>query len=252
MSWSKEQCQVLLQEYQKYPCLYAIKTPLYRNKHARLDALQKIQAVVKEVKPSVSVQDIKLKFNGLKTNFMTEYKKWKSSRHSGAGNDDGEDSSYKPTIWYFKLMFFLLEHCEVRTATDSLTQEETECESQEAESTEYTVGEEGVLQETSDMETPPLGSPAASCSSSNGMWQSKPKKRKIQNDLVEANLIREASNTLATINRSMSQNNYSNDEDEAFAKYVSTKLRKITSEAVRMEVEQQIIGLLCSGIRECN
>ncbi|KAK4881571.1 hypothetical protein RN001_004890 [Aquatica leii] len=252
MSWSKEQCQILLQEYQKYPCLFAIKSPLYKNKHARQEALHRIEAVVKEVRPSVTIHDIKFKFNGLKTNFMVEYKKWNGSRRSGAGNEDGTDAVYTPTIWYFKSMFFLLEHCQVRMATDSLTEQvETVEESQETECSEYLVGEDGVLEDVNNtpeyIDTPSV-SPAASCSSPR---QQKQKKRKIQNDVVEANLIREASNTLATINRSMSVTNYVNDEDEALAKYIITKLRKISREDVRMDVEQQILEFLHRGIKQC-
>ena len=87
MSWSREQCVVLIEEYKKNPRLYAIKSQLHKNTHARQAALENIKAALINVKPSVTIAEIKSKFNGLKTNFLTEYKKWKVSKHSGIEED---------------------------------------------------------------------------------------------------------------------------------------------------------------------
>ncbi|KAK4886224.1 hypothetical protein RN001_002495 [Aquatica leii] len=55
MSWPREQCEVLIDEYQKHPCLYIVKMPLYKNKHARESALNAIQGAVRHLKPTVSI-----------------------------------------------------------------------------------------------------------------------------------------------------------------------------------------------------
>ncbi|XP_031349251.1 uncharacterized protein LOC116175315 [Photinus pyralis] len=258
MSWSREQCEILIQEYQKHPCLYATKSVLYKNRHARQHALEKIEAVLKEVRPSVTINEIKTKFGGLKTNFLNEYKKWNVSRRSGACDNDDDDSLYKPTIWYFKVMFFLLEHCKVRLAVDSLTedveteQEDTERDSQSSEVQEYVVGEDGVLHDAGDenVQSPDMSFQVASPSSSNGFYQPKPKKRKLRQEPVEENLIREASNTLASINQAMKTNQGKNEEDEALAKFIVCKLNQITNEDIRLEVEQEIVECLYRSIKK--
>lgn len=88
MSWSREQVEILLEEYEKYPSLYAIQNPLYKNKHARLEALQKIQGVLCIVKPNVTIADIKAKLTGLRNTFFAEKKKKEASLRSGSGTDD--------------------------------------------------------------------------------------------------------------------------------------------------------------------
>lgn len=88
MSWSREQVEILLEEYEKFPCLYAIQSPLYKNKHARLDALEKIQEALRIVKPNISIIDIKAKLNGLRNTFFAEKKKTEASLRSGSGTDD--------------------------------------------------------------------------------------------------------------------------------------------------------------------
>ncbi|KAL1488265.1 hypothetical protein ABEB36_015219 [Hypothenemus hampei] len=49
----------LIEEYQKYPCLFAVKSREYKNKHARNKALKAIKTVVQEVKPDVTIAEIK-------------------------------------------------------------------------------------------------------------------------------------------------------------------------------------------------
>lgn len=87
MSWNKQEVSLLIEQYQKHPCLYATKNPVYKNKHARLDALNKIQRALEEVKPGITINEIKLKFNALKSTFLVEHRKQEASRHSGAGDD---------------------------------------------------------------------------------------------------------------------------------------------------------------------
>ncbi|KAK4881334.1 hypothetical protein RN001_004653 [Aquatica leii] len=83
MSWSREQVVVLIEEYMKYICLYAVKTKAYMNKHLRQHALENILDVTKSIKPSVTITDIKNKLNGLKATFLTEHRKLLQSHRSG-------------------------------------------------------------------------------------------------------------------------------------------------------------------------
>jgi translation initiation factor IF-3 len=74
---------MLIDEYQKHPCLYAVKSPPYKNKHARQKSLEAIEASLRKTKPHISQNDIKIKW--LRNNFFNERKKVKSSKVSGAG-----------------------------------------------------------------------------------------------------------------------------------------------------------------------
>ncbi|KAB0804427.1 hypothetical protein PPYR_01397 [Photinus pyralis] len=269
MSWSREQCEVLIDEYQRHSCLYAVKSAQYKNKHSRQNALQQIQAVLQPLKPSVTINDIKLKFNGLKNNFLTEYKKWNRSRRSGAGDEDG-DGIYKPTIWYFNRMFFLLEHVEVRQAVDSLIAEDDtpQVGDEEIVTSEYYVTEDGSLNDItntldtgssqvrdSQLNSPNLSRPISPVKDVDGATPSKrlqfQKKRK--RETIEDNVMREASSALASISSTMQQSFVQNvDEDEALAQFIVSKLKRITDTSIRLQTEEKIVHTLFDALKKCN
>ncbi|KAF5303916.1 hypothetical protein FQA39_LY01701 [Lamprigera yunnana] len=99
---------LLIDEYKKYPCLYTTKS--------RGRALQNIEAELRVIKPDVTANDIKIKFHGIKTNFLAGDRKHAKSIHSGVGDDD----IYIPTLWYFDKLRFVLEHCIQREAVDTI------------------------------------------------------------------------------------------------------------------------------------
>ncbi|KAB0803760.1 hypothetical protein PPYR_00730 [Photinus pyralis] len=115
MSWSRKEVSVLIEAYQKHACFYATKSPQYKNKHARLEALNNILNELVPVKPGVTINEIKSKFFSLKTTFLTEFRKEKQSHRSGAGGD----TVYVPTLWYYEKMRFVLEHHAARKSVDS-------------------------------------------------------------------------------------------------------------------------------------
>lgn len=88
MSWPREQVSALIEEYKNNPCLYAVKSAQYKNKHARQDAWSTICNTLKEIRPTTTISEIKNKVNALRTNFMTEFRKMQKSKSSGAGGDE--------------------------------------------------------------------------------------------------------------------------------------------------------------------
>ncbi|KAF5298952.1 hypothetical protein FQR65_LT09501 [Abscondita terminalis] len=116
MSWAKEQVTILIDEHQKYPSLYAVKSKEYKNKHSRTQALESIEKVIRAVRKDVTVNEIKNKFHGLKTTFLNECRKHEQSLKSGAGDDD----IYYPTIWYYERMFFIRDHNIPRPGKDNI------------------------------------------------------------------------------------------------------------------------------------
>lgn len=132
MSWSRQEVHLLIQEYQKHPCLYAVKTPAYKNKHARIQALNQIHTNLRKLKPEVSINDIKTKFAALKSTFLNEHRKTEESKNSGVGEESVSShyylfmfveifyfQLYTPTLWYYEQMYFVLEHQAPRQAIDS-------------------------------------------------------------------------------------------------------------------------------------
>lgn len=87
MSWSRNEVSLLIEEYQKWPNLYKAKSPHYKNRNMRNNALLSIQKALAEVKPDVTVNEIQAKFQGIKTNFIRERKKQLESEKSGQGTD---------------------------------------------------------------------------------------------------------------------------------------------------------------------
>ncbi|KAK9744622.1 Alcohol dehydrogenase transcription factor Myb/SANT-like [Popillia japonica] len=116
MSWSHEQVEELIELYKARPCLYAIKTPQYKNRHARTKALEEIETALKNIRRNTTVAEIKAKINTLRSNFLAEVRKIKNIK-SGAG----EDEVYTTTLWYFDLMYFILEHTAPRGTEDSIS-----------------------------------------------------------------------------------------------------------------------------------
>ncbi|XP_044744272.1 uncharacterized protein LOC123306368 [Coccinella septempunctata] len=210
MSWSRDQVSLLIEEYHKYPCLYAVKSPMYKNKHARNTAIEAVEASLKTLRPSVTSQEIKSKFQALKTNFLNEHRKHVQSMKSGARQD---------------------EFLEIEAAP----QESEECPN---ELEQCFVDESGFLiSEESEL---PLESP-------------RPKRKKKLDDDSNS-LLKEASAALSTISKTISEaptnKNKEIDAEEAFGKYVVSKMRQISDPQVKSDVEERIINLLFEGIRE--
>ncbi|KAL1498404.1 hypothetical protein ABEB36_009210 [Hypothenemus hampei] len=251
MSWSREQCELLIDEYQKYPCLYAVKSNLYKNKHARNKALESITSILKSIKPNVTLNEIKQKLAGLKSTFLAEHKKSLNSKVSGVG----EDQIYTPSIWYYKRMMFLLEHFEIPTTIDTLTQAhdrsemaiETPCllVNQDIEYTAI----DNVLDSTSSEEIP-------TTSTSQFIKNRYEPKLKRKRTVDDQQLLKGATDALATISSSFntqikniaSEQENKNDENDTFARFIVSKLNLITDPTIRFEVEKEIISKIYNGI----
>lgn len=166
--------------------------------------------------------------------------------------------AYNPTIWYFKKLFFLLEHVQLRQAVDSLSHNP-----ETYEEVEYHVGTDGVLeelnsQEISETENCSEGS-MLSCATETLINVETPStqksKKKRSEQSVEENLMSQASTMLASISSTIQQNVDSHpkkiDANEAFANYIISKLNCITDENIRMETEEQITTILFNAIKIC-
>ncbi|KAK4887401.1 hypothetical protein RN001_003672 [Aquatica leii] len=119
MLWTTESVNILIDEYQKYQCLYITKHPLYHNRSARTDALKNISTVIDLIRPGTTIDEIKSKWSSLRSTYICEKRKYETSFKSGSGTS----SVYKPSLWYFNRMMFLNEHVASRPSTSSFSEE---------------------------------------------------------------------------------------------------------------------------------
>ncbi|KAF5287725.1 hypothetical protein FQA39_LY15745 [Lamprigera yunnana] len=92
MGWSQEHVQSLIECYRANECLYMVTSPRYKNKHARSAALEQIVKCLKSLGRNCTIADIKSKWNGPRTNYLSECRKYESTQKSGAGADDEIDN----------------------------------------------------------------------------------------------------------------------------------------------------------------
>jgi len=85
--WTNEAVYSLIEAYKEEPCLYAVNTPNYHNKHIRSKALQKVCAAV-SLDLELRKTECSIKFHSLRNQFNIENAKVKASIKSGSSIDD--------------------------------------------------------------------------------------------------------------------------------------------------------------------
>lgn len=82
--------------YRENPCLWKVKSKEYSDKQKKNAAYDILIA---------SKEGVIKRINSLRTCFRKELKKYKASLHSSMD----EEEVYKPNLWYFNLLTFLLD-----------------------------------------------------------------------------------------------------------------------------------------------
>ncbi|KAL4720622.1 hypothetical protein ACJJTC_015250, partial [Scirpophaga incertulas] len=101
-----------IQLYRELSSLWNVKSKEYHDRDKKKADYETLLSKYKEMFPEASKDDVKKKFNSLRTNYRKELKKHLQSMKSGSGTDD----IYQPTLWYFNEMSFLRDQ---ETASDS-------------------------------------------------------------------------------------------------------------------------------------
>lgn len=96
------------------PVLWMVKSEGYMDREKKNQAMERLLQFYQGRYPAATTEDLKKKFNSLRTNFRKELKKIKDSRKSGAGTED----LYESTLWYFDAMSFLVDQ---ETPSESIT-----------------------------------------------------------------------------------------------------------------------------------
>lgn len=109
--------------YRELPALWKVKSPEYNNRVKKNDAYDTLVTKFQEKYPDITREEVKKKFNSLRTNFRKEVKKVFDSKKPGA------EEVYIPTLWYYDEMLFLIDH-EMSTQTISFMEENDENDSE--------------------------------------------------------------------------------------------------------------------------
>lgn len=88
--WSHKQVSLLIALYRDNPHLYMPKHPLYKNRNARNQALEKIKNELSKLGLESSILEIKNKWNNLRNNYLVQHRKHIGSVKSGTGDAEQE------------------------------------------------------------------------------------------------------------------------------------------------------------------
>ncbi|KAF5273002.1 hypothetical protein FQA39_LY07651 [Lamprigera yunnana] len=104
-NWNQTEVSALIKLYYKEEVLYVNRHPQYHNKRARLSALQKIVEDIRQLRPHTTIDHVKMKIHGLRTQFRKEQTRLKC---------EGAKKEPKTRLWCFDQLAFLDPHTTVR------------------------------------------------------------------------------------------------------------------------------------------
>ena len=107
---------MLIQLYRQNPCLWNVKTDVYKVRNKRVAAIHKITAELQESGLSANASEVKKKIESIRCQYRGELRKLEKSKRSGAGADD----IYTPTLWCFYDLCFLSDGDSMRDSVSNL------------------------------------------------------------------------------------------------------------------------------------
>ncbi|CAH1380991.1 unnamed protein product [Tenebrio molitor] len=213
----------LIVEYERQPCLYDTKHKFNTNKHARNDAFLKIAGELKEINPTVAVEDIKKKITNLRQQFSHENAKIQSSLRTGTGTED----VYEPSVWWYEKLLFLVPHVKTRKTKSTLDylSQDTSPETEIQDESEDTVYSEHV-------ETPHTTS----------------KKRKLKENVPADPIIEKTVATLQVLGNKLGEDSAKSStaktDIQVYAEYVARELAFIGDEMLLNDAKHSINNVL--------
>ena len=89
--WNKDLIRLLIEEYEKRPCLWKIKSEVYHDRRLKATAYQSLLEKIKDSAPEATIKltlpDLK-KIDNLRSSFRREHNKVVTSMKSGAGAEE--------------------------------------------------------------------------------------------------------------------------------------------------------------------
>ncbi|KAG5896356.1 hypothetical protein JTB14_005834 [Gonioctena quinquepunctata] len=129
---SEEFIRNFIEIYHRHPALWKIKSRSYTDRKSKESGHNELVELYKKIDSFANVETVKKKINNLRSAFRKELKKVKKSTRSGASTS----SVYKPTLWYYNLLFFTCDQAEAREGQsneDSESEEINDTQDEECE-----------------------------------------------------------------------------------------------------------------------
>ncbi|KAK9719192.1 Alcohol dehydrogenase transcription factor Myb/SANT-like [Popillia japonica] len=245
MSWSRQQVELLIEGFQNNPCLCDVKAKNYKNKYARNEALKNILEMVLPIKKDVTINDLKTKWNGLRTNFLHEHKKVIGSTKSGCGKDEASvDTIEESRLSIDTIEVTELDDRNYEIAEDNFT-ENIYNDTDAAESTTSIVVHQVSDAIDQDGYIIPVLSPTSSESTSKerSNERKQAKKRRAVPEM-EFTIIENAATAISNITNVSEKRGTVKQTTLIAGEYIVSKLADIKNENLRNEAEFEIIKLL--------
>ncbi|KAL1490127.1 hypothetical protein ABEB36_012867 [Hypothenemus hampei] len=289
MTWTNEQISLLIETYERYPCLYFVKHKDYHNKHLRSLALTEVAKELQTLRPTCTEQEVQKKFLGLRTTYAVNYLQTFFAHHTIFL------LVYQPSLWYFNKMAFLNDHLITRLSRSShvlpecaeleLSPDNLELESELSENPNldisqcgvgdcsyFDVNVDGVLTPSSDNERPlsidtPSSETTRSYSPTGRMdtLRSKfhetgtrvvhtPSKRLKKRDSSEINALKDISDGLGRVAGAFQVRHQpsiaTKSAEDIMGEFEAAQLKKIQSDDVKEDVQFEIHKILWDALRK--
>ncbi|XP_042237253.1 uncharacterized protein LOC121876281 isoform X2 [Homarus americanus] len=231
LHWSRQDTVRLIDLYRHYPCLWNVKSDMYKDRDKRAAALKGIAEEIMKITASITTRDIKRKIETLRNQYRREMRLVHKSQKLGAGTDE----IYRPKLWCFNDLSFLNDSDTIRASVSNMdagTNHTTEdVATEEAESSSDVNSNPGTTLDADD----PVAQPSSFTCSSAARPIGGPKKRKRQDA---------CDNILSLIGERLQSSRQ--DEFDIIGKNVNNKLRRLSREQ-QLFAERLINDVLFEG-----
>ncbi|XP_066989137.1 uncharacterized protein [Macrobrachium rosenbergii] len=113
--WDRAQTLMLIELYRLNPCLWNVKSDVYKDRNKRAVAINGITADLQRIGSHVNAVEVKRKIEIIRSQYRREVRKIEKSKRSGAGAD-----MYAPTLWFFDELCFLNDGDSTRESVSNM------------------------------------------------------------------------------------------------------------------------------------
>ncbi|XP_014674058.1 PREDICTED: uncharacterized protein LOC106814275 [Priapulus caudatus] len=243
-NWSFQEILDLIQEYEKYECLYNTTLREYKDREKKKAALQQIAAVF-----DTTADEVSSKFSKLRIYYNRERAKLTATPKSGSS---AGDVNKKSTWVHFDALEFLSDFCTPRSTRSNFASTASQPQDEVAEDEEtpnhYDTAIDSdvtdyqpimeIEEDVNDLVTPRAAAPKKSTKQPTGRKCSRKQKQVDDEDIV----LNKAMTALDKASRSPAMNDST--PDDIFGQYVASELKGVKDEYLKKMIKHRIHTVL--------
>ncbi|XP_066989136.1 uncharacterized protein [Macrobrachium rosenbergii] len=243
--WDRAQTLMLIELYRLNPCLWNVKSDVYKDRNKRAVAINGITADLQRIGSHVNAVEVKRKIEIIRSQYRREVRKIEKSKRSGAGAD-----MYAPTLWFFDELCFLNDGDSTRESVSNMDgQGEKRCYQRgmavgcsSEEVSDHEIFEDPSIQQPDDIassySTTPPGTPVPSTSRENvqsGTPEPHRNQRLARRGIKRSTAVDDRQEALQEALRQLTyliarSEEADNDDESDFGRVVTNDLRKMNEE----------------------